>query len=112
MTEFRAYRIHNNEGDIRGQLESLVLDDLSAGDVTIHAAFSSVNYKDALAATGAGKIIRRFPLIAGIDVAGQVVSSESDRFKEGDPALVTGYDFGVEVQRWQSRPDCHSPAVG
>jgi len=95
MTKFRAYRVHNNEGEIRGQLESLTLDDLSAGEVVIRTAFSSVNYKDALAATGAGKIIRRFPLIAGIDVAGQVISSEDERFHAGEEVLVTGYDFGV-----------------
>ena len=71
------------------------LDELSAGDVVIKAAFSSVNYKDALAATGAGKIMRRFPLIGGIDVAGTVESSADPRFKAGDPVLVTGYDLGV-----------------
>ena len=61
----------------------------------IKAAYSSVNYKDALAATGAGKIMRRFPLIGGIDVAGTVESSTDARFKAGDPVLVTGYDLGV-----------------
>ena len=54
-----------------------------------------MNYKDALAATGAGKILRRFPLIGGIDVAGIVASSTDARFREGDPVLVTGYDLGV-----------------
>ena len=68
---------------------------LSEGAVVIKAAFSSVNYKDALAATGAGKIMRRFPLIGGIDVAGTVESSEDARFKAGDPVVVTGYDLGV-----------------
>ena len=96
MTKFRAYRVHNTEGEIRGQLESLTLDDLSAGEVVIHTAYSSVNYKDALAATGVGKIIRHFPLIAGIDVAGQVMSSEDERFQEGEAVLVTGYEFGVD----------------
>lgn len=54
-----------------------------------------MNYKDALAATGAGKIVRRFPLVGGIDVAGYVESSKDRRFKEGDEVLVTGYDMGV-----------------
>src|SRR5438874_3947654 len=71
------------------------LDELSDGDVVIRAAYSSVNYKDALAATGRGKIIRRFPLVPGIDVAGTVVSSGNSRFTAGDKALVTGYDLGV-----------------
>jgi NADPH2:quinone reductase len=71
------------------------LDDLSPGDVVIRAAYSSVNYKDALAATGTGKILRRFPLIGGIDVSGSVDSSTDPRFAPGDPVLVTGYDLGV-----------------
>jgi NADPH2:quinone reductase len=73
----------------------LTLDDLSPGDVVIRAAYSSVNYKDALAATGAGKIVRRFPLVGGIDVAGVVESSSAPHFRRGDPVLVTGYDLGV-----------------
>jgi NADPH2:quinone reductase len=63
--------------------------------VVIRAAYSSVNYKDALAATGAGKILRRFPLVGGIDVAGTVESSSDPRFRPGQPVLVTGYDLGV-----------------
>ncbi len=66
------------------------MDDLSDGDVLIRTRYSSVNYKDALAATGKGRILRRFPLCGGIDVAGTVVSSESKRFKAGDQVLVTG----------------------
>jgi NADPH2:quinone reductase len=71
------------------------LSELSAGEVVIKAAYSSVNYKDALAATGKGKIIRRFPLIGGIDVSGTVASSGDLRFRDGDQVLVTGYDLGV-----------------
>ena len=86
----------DEDGKISGRLVELSLDDLSEGAVVIKAAFSSVNYKDALAATGAGKIMRRFPLIGGIDVAGTVESSaDSARFKAGDQVLVTGYDLGV-----------------
>ena len=96
MKDFKAYRIHNENGRVGGRLERLSLDDLSPGEVVIQAAYSSVNYKDALAATGAGKIIRRFPRIAGIDVAGHVISSTDNRLKEGDGVLVTGYDFGVD----------------
>jgi NADPH2:quinone reductase len=73
----------------------LTLEDLSEGAVVIKTAFSSVNYKDALAATGAGKIMRRFPLVGGIDVSGTVASSSDARFKAGDEVLVTGYDLGV-----------------
>lgn len=95
MNQFKAYRVYNEQGMIRGKLETVSLDQLSPGEVVLQAGYSSVNYKDALAATGAGKIMRRFPLIAGIDVAGKVISSEDPGFKEGDDVLVTGYDFGV-----------------
>ena len=95
MESFRAFRVFEENGKVEGRLVSATLDELSAGDVVIKTAASSVNYKDALAATGAGKIIRRFPLIAGIDAAGTVASSTDTRFREGEPVLVTGYDLGV-----------------
>jgi acrylyl-CoA reductase (NADPH) len=92
---FNAYRVFEENGKISGRVTPMSLDDLSAGDVVIKAAFSSVNYKDALAATGAGKIMRRFPLVGGIDVAGTVESSADTRWTKGQPVLVTGYDLGV-----------------
>jgi len=95
LESFRAFRIFEDNGKVAGRIVSATLDELSAGDVVIRAEASSVNYKDALAGTGAGKIIRRFPLIGGIDVAGTVASSADSRFREGDRVLVTGYDLGV-----------------
>lgn len=96
MTDtFKAFRIFNDGGTVRGAIVDASLADLTAGEVVIKAAYSSVNYKDALAATGVGKILRRFPLIGGIDVAGTVVSSADDRVRAGDQVLVTGYDLGV-----------------
>ena len=95
MDTFRAFRIVNEDGKIHGSIVNATVADLSAGDVLIKAFYSSVNYKDALAATGTGKILRRFPLIGGIDVAGAVASSADSRFREGDEVLVTGYDLGV-----------------
>ena len=92
---FRAFRVFDENGTVQGRLVDAALNELSAGDVLIKAAYSSVNYKDALAATGAGKIIRRFPLVGGIDVSGTVVSSGDSRVKSGDEVLVTGYDLGV-----------------
>ena len=92
---FRAFRVFDEDGRVQARVVSATLDELSAGDVVIKAAYSSVNYKDALAATGAGKIIRRFPLIGGIDVSGTVASSADARFVEGQPVLVTGFDLGV-----------------
>ena len=95
MNRFRAFRITNVDNVVRGALVDATPDELSAGDVLIRAVFSSVNYKDALAGTGTGKILRRFPLIGGIDVAGIVEASTDERFKVGDEVLATGYDLGV-----------------
>ncbi|MBI3401858.1 MAG: oxidoreductase [Acidobacteria bacterium] len=95
MAPFSAFRVFDEGGKISGRIVPLSLDDLSEGAVVIKAAYSSVNYKDALAGTGAGKIVRRFPLVGGIDVSGTVVSSSDARFRSGDPVLVTGYDLGV-----------------
>src|SRR5688500_6480618 len=76
----KAFRIFNDEGTIGGRVVDATLDELTPGDVVIRAAYSSVNYKDALAATGAGKIIRQFPRIGGIDVAGTIESSSDERY--------------------------------
>ena len=94
MSSFRAFRIHDNSGAVAAGLEDVGLDELTAGEVVIHAHYSSVNYKDMLAATGKGKILRRFPLIGGVDVAGVVSASVDDRFKVGDAVLVTGCGLG------------------
>jgi len=91
---FAAFRIHNDEGGYRAGIEAVTLDQLSPGEVVIRAVHSSVNYKDALAGTGKGKILRSFPLVGGIDVAGHVVASTDARFREGDPVLVTGRGLG------------------
>ncbi len=92
---FPAFRIVNDNGRISGSVVPATIDELSPGEVVIKAAYSSVNYKDALAATGAGRILRRFPLIGGIDVAGTVESSADPRVRAGDAVIVTGYDLGV-----------------
>ena len=87
---FRAFRIHSDDAGYRSGIETISLDDLNPGEVVVKAAYSSVNYKDALAGTGKGKILRRFPLVGGIDIAGHVVASADPAFKEGDAVLVTG----------------------
>ncbi len=87
---FDAFRIHNDEAGYRSGIEPVALDALSPGEVTIQVAYSSINFKDALAGTGQGKILRRFPLVGGIDVAGHVVASSDPAFKEGDAVLTTG----------------------
>jgi NADPH2:quinone reductase len=90
MKPFRALRIHRDSDRVVTRLEVISLDDLTAGEVVIKVAYSGINYKDALAATGAGKILRRFPLVGGIDLAGEVVSSNDARFAPGAAVLVTG----------------------
>jgi putative YhdH/YhfP family quinone oxidoreductase len=89
-TSFRAFRIHDDADGYRSGIETISLDDLNPGEVVVKAAFSSVNYKDALAGTGQGKILRSFPLVGGIDIAGHVVQSTDPKFREGDAVLVTG----------------------
>lgn len=92
---FNAFRVFNEDGKISSRVVRQSLDALNGGAVLIKAAFSSVNYKDALAATGTGKVVRRWPLTAGIDVAGVVEASSDSQFSPGDPVLVTGYEMGV-----------------
>src|SRR5881628_1172387 len=92
---FTVFRVFDEGGKTRGGRVQASIDELSAGEVVIKAAYSSVNYKDALAATGGGKIIRRFPLVAGIDVSGMVEASADPQFRPGDRVVVTGYDLGV-----------------
>jgi NADPH2:quinone reductase len=92
---FRAFRIVSDESGVHGSIAAMTRDALTPGEVVIRAAWSSVNYKDALAATGRGKILKRFPLTGGIDVSGVVDSSDDARFAPGDRVLVTGYDLGV-----------------
>jgi putative YhdH/YhfP family quinone oxidoreductase len=87
---FDAFRIHSDSGGYRSGLEQVALDDLSPGEVVVAAEWSSVNFKDALAGTGQGRILRRFPLVGGIDVAGRVVTSTDPAFREGDAVLATG----------------------
>ncbi|MDR2871189.1 MAG: YhdH/YhfP family quinone oxidoreductase [Xanthomonadaceae bacterium] len=89
-TVFRVFRIHNDKTGYRGGIEETTLDQLSPGEVVVKTAYSSVNYKDALAGTGKGRILRQFPLIGGIDIAGNVIASTDSRFKEGDAVLMTG----------------------
>ena len=96
MPSFKAYRIFNENNKIAGSVAEITLDDLMSGEVVFKNSYSSVNYKDALAATGVGgKVIRKYPLVGGIDAAGVVVTSSDARFKAGDEVICTSYDFGV-----------------
>ena len=90
MNPFTAFRIHRQDGNIEGRLETISLDDLNDGEVIVQVDWSGINYKDALAATGKGKILHRFPLVGGIDLAGHVYRSSDPNFREGDAVLVCG----------------------
>jgi acrylyl-CoA reductase (NADPH) len=96
MNGFRALRIHQEHGATRAVIEELTLADLTPGEIVIETSYSGVNYKDALAATGRGKILRRAPLVGGIDVAGVVAESRDSRFREGDGVLVSGCGLGED----------------
>ncbi|MDO5609700.1 MAG: YhdH/YhfP family quinone oxidoreductase [Pseudomonadota bacterium] len=116
-SRFNALRIHNDDASYRSGIESIGIDDLNPGEVLIKTAYSSVNYKDALAGTGKGRILRRFPLVGGIDVAGHVLQSRDPAFKEGDAVLATGCGLSetrdggyAEYARLESRAVIALPA--
>ena len=96
MTRFAAFRLHEGAERPDGRLVELSVDELSPGDVTIRVAYSSLNYKDALAAAGMNKLVTRFPRIGGIDLAGTVAASRDDRFRAGDPVIVHGFGIGID----------------
>jgi len=95
VNKFKAYRIREVDKKAVGRFEDLALEELDPGELVVRVAYSSVNYKDALAATGAGKIIRRFPCVGGIDLSGTVTESADPRFSRGDAVICTSYDLGV-----------------
>jgi acrylyl-CoA reductase (NADPH) len=95
MTTFKAYRIYEEGGKVAARIADMTREDLDPGEVLIRTAFSSVNFKDALAATGRGRIIRRFPCVGGIDGCGRVEASSDARFRKGDAVIATSYDIGV-----------------
>ena len=97
MNKFRAYRIDEQDGQIVAGFQDLDIDDLTTGNVVVKVSHSTINFKDALAATGAGKILRRYPLNGGIDLAGTVLSSEDPAFETGPAVLVNGCGLSESV---------------
>ncbi len=97
MDRFRAFRIDEQDGKIVAGFRELSIDDLTEGGVVVRVTHSTINYKDALAATGKGRILRRYPLNGGIDLAGVVVSSEDDDFQPGTNVLVNGCGLSETV---------------
>lgn len=98
-SSFRAYVVNKlSDGQVEGRLEERLPNELPAGEVTIRVAYSSLNYKDALAATGHTGVNRVFPHVPGVDAAGTVVQSGVYEWVPGDTVLVTGFDMGAN--RW------------
>ncbi|MGD8589557.1 MAG: oxidoreductase [Chromatiales bacterium] len=95
MTNYKAFRIHRDSGQHHAGIEELELQEPEAGEVLIRVRYSSINYKDALAGTGSGQILRHFPLTGGIDASGEVAKSNDRRFREGDQVIVTGYELSA-----------------
>ncbi|PIC57439.1 oxidoreductase [Sporosarcina sp. P12(2017)] len=93
--QFRALLVNKDENDFSSTITTLKVSDLPAGDVIIKVGYSSINYKDGLAATPNGKIVNAYPHVPGIDMAGTVVSSTDSRFNEGDEVIATSYEIGV-----------------
>ena len=97
MEKFKAFRITEvDKQSVKAEFIQCSLEDLDPGEVVIRVAYSDVNYKDALAATGKGRILLRPSCIGGIDLSGTVVSSTDARFAKGDAVLATSYDIGVK----------------
>lgn len=97
MDSFRAFRIDEQDGKIVAGFDELGVDDLTDGNVVVRVTHSTINYKDALAATGKGRILRRYPLNGGIDFAGVVVSSEDEEFQPGTDVLMNGCGLSETV---------------
>ena len=96
MERFKAYKLTETpDRKIKAEFVDMTLDDLDPGDVVVRVAYSDVNYKDALAATGKGRILRRASCVGGIDLSGTVVSSTHPGFKKGDAVVGIGYELGV-----------------
>ena len=95
MQKFKAYRTFEENKVVSSRFVEMTIDELDPGEVVIKAKYSTINYKDALSHNGTGRIMRKYPTNAGIDVAGTVESSTDPRFKAGDKVIVTGYDMGV-----------------
>ena len=95
MQTFKAYRTFEQDKVVQSRFVDMTEDELDPGDVLIRTKYSTINYKDALSYNGSGRIMRKYPTVAGVDVAGTVERSSDTRWKRGDKVIVTGYDLGV-----------------
>ena len=108
--EFKALVLRQEDGKTLSAIEQLSINDLPDGDVLLSVDYSSINYKDSMAVTGTGKIVRTWPMVPGIDLTGTVIESQADSYKPGDKVLLTGWSVGEQfwggysqIQRVQSQ---------
>lgn len=117
MTEtamFKALLLNQRDGQTLADLVTLTAADLPPGEVLVAVEYSSLNYKDGLAVTGKGKIVRQFPLVPGIDLAGTVLESAAPAYQPGDRVVLTGWGVGERywggyAQRARVRADWLTP---
>ncbi|UKS25714.1 acryloyl-CoA reductase [Paenibacillus sp. HWE-109] len=95
MESFKALVVERADGQFAVEVKELTLEDLPAGEVTIRVKYTSMNYKDALACSPSGRVVRTYPMVPGIDLAGTVVASSDSCYREGDDVLVTSYELGT-----------------
>ena len=95
--KYKAYLVEENEGKYNGQIKELEMSSLNDGNVIIKVHYSSLNYKDALASSGAKGVVRSYPFVPGIDVAGEIIESSNPEFVAGDNVVATGYKIGMSV---------------
>lgn len=95
MPTFKAYRTFEENGKVTSRFVGMKLDELDPGDVVVRTKYSTINFKDALSHNGTGRIMRKFPTVAGIDMSGTVETSSDPRWKRGDKVIVHAYDMGV-----------------
>ncbi|SFK20970.1 putative quinone oxidoreductase, YhdH/YhfP family [Halobacillus dabanensis] len=95
MTKFRAYSMEKTNDSVEGRITSLSHNDLPSSDVLIKVHYSSINYKDGMVSQPDNPLVKEYPIIPGIDLSGEVVHSDDNRFKKGDPVIATSYEIGV-----------------
>ena len=93
--KYKAYLVEENEGTFSGSIKELDTPEISQGKLLIKVEYSSLNYKDALAASGAKGVVRSYPFVPGVDVAGEILESSSNNFSKGDRVIATGYKMGM-----------------
>ena len=91
---FKGILIEKDENGYRAELKNIDEQQLPEGDVTVRIAYSSLNYKDSLAITGKGPVVRRFPMVPGIDLVGTIEESDNPQYKVGDEVLLNGWGVG------------------